>query len=111
MNLLPKEIADTIPKLYEQEAKGEDAIVFIKFFDPCGRWSWFATEFDGEDTCFGLVDGFEMELGYFSLKELQSYKGPLKIGIERDLWFRPCTLKELKQTLSGRSDCTVGGLY
>ena len=104
MNLLPKEIADTIPKLYAQEAKGEDAIVHAKFFDPCGSWSWFATEFDGEDTFFGLVDGFELELGYFSLSELQSYKGPLHLGIERDLWFKPCTLKELKYQLERNRD-------
>lgn len=103
MELLTKELSESIPKLYAQEAKGEEAVVHCKFFDPCGSWSWFVTEFDGEDTFFGLVDGFDVELGYFSLSELQSYKGPLKIGIERDVWFQPCTLKKLRQTLRART--------
>ena len=106
MILLPKEIADTIPKLYEQEDKGEEAIVHVKLFDPCSGWTWFVTEYDPqEQICFGLVKGHETELGYFSIKELQEYSGPLRIGIERDIWFKPCSLKEVKQRLEGNSGC------
>ena len=54
------------------------------------------TEFDGEDLFFGLVDGFEKELGYFSLSELASVKGACGIGIERDKWFDPTPLSKLK---------------
>jgi len=54
-------------------------------------------EFDGEDTFFGLVSRFEVELGYFSLKELQRVKGPLGLQIERDLYFEPQTLKNLME--------------
>ena len=78
MKLLPPDIAQTIPKLYEQEHKGSDATVYVKFFDPCSQWTWYVTEFDGVDTFFGLVKGFEIELGNFSLKELQEYKAPRK---------------------------------
>lgn len=46
-------------------------------------------------TFFGLVDGFEKELGYFSLSELESVKGPLGLKIERDLYFKPTTLKKI----------------
>jgi len=38
--------------------------------------------------------GFENELGYFSLKEMESIKGPWGLGIERDLYFGEHTLKE-----------------
>jgi hypothetical protein len=31
-------------------------------------WTWYSTEFDGEDLFFGLVVGFETELGYFNPK-------------------------------------------
>ena len=99
MILLPSEIAATIPKLYEQEAKGEDVTVHVKFFDPCSQWSWYVTEFDGVDSFFGLVVGHDTEFGYFSLAELQQYQGPLKIGIERDLFFKPCSLKIIKDRL------------
>jgi hypothetical protein len=106
MKLLTKEIRRKIPKLYEQEGKGEDAIAYVKFFDPCGSWTWYATEGEpviDEDTdievdfrFFGLVYGHEKELGYFVLSELASYRGPFGLGIERDKWFRPKPLKECK---------------
>jgi hypothetical protein len=87
MKLLTKEILKKMPKIGGQETLGHEAVIHAKFFDPTGSWSWYATEFDGDDTFFGLVDGFEKELGYFSLSELQSIKGRFGIGIERDMHF------------------------
>ncbi|MEZ6212599.1 MAG: DUF2958 domain-containing protein [Phycisphaerales bacterium] len=84
-----------LPPLYTTQ-NDTDPIAQVKFFDPCGSWTWYATEFDGEDLFFGLVDGFEKELGYFSLSELASVKGPFGIGIERDKWFDPTPLSKLK---------------
>lgn len=95
MKLLTKEVLEKLPKLYSQEEKGLEAVAVVKFFTPDSNWTWYATEFDGEDTFFGLVDGFEKELGYFSLSELQSVKGALGLPIERDMYFKPKTLKEL----------------
>jgi hypothetical protein len=59
--------------------------------------TWYASEFDGEDTFFGLVSGFEVEYGYFSLKELDEARGPMGLPIERDLQFEPKTLRELEE--------------
>ena len=95
MKLLTKAILKKLPKLYSQEEKGLEAIVVVKFFTPDGGWTWYVTEFDGDDTFFGLVDGFEKELGYFSLSELQGARGKLGLPIERDLYFDPVPLKEL----------------
>jgi hypothetical protein len=39
----------------------------------------------------------EVELGYFSLKELEEARGPLGLPIERDQLFEPKTLKELME--------------
>ncbi len=44
---------------------------------------------------FGLVDGFEKEFGYFSLKELRTYTGPMGMKIERDLYFGTPTMGEI----------------
>jgi len=93
MKLLTEQNKKDLPELYAQDGMGFDAIAHVKFFDPCGSWTWYATEFDGEDTFFGLVCGFENELGYFSLNELQSVTGKLGIGIERDMYFDPQPLK------------------
>jgi hypothetical protein len=57
--------------------------------------SLFASEFDGKDVFFGLVSGFEVELGYFTLSELKQVRGPMGLQIERDLHFEPKTLDEL----------------
>ena len=68
----------------------------VKFFTPDSSWSWYGSEFDGEDIFFGLVIGFVAEFGYFSLSELESVRGPLGLPIERDEHFEPKSLKELR---------------
>lgn len=96
MKLLTKELRRKLPPLYtNEEKKAEDVQVIVKFFDPTGSWTWYAIEFDGEDSFFGYVRGFENELGYFSLSELESIKGRFGLGIERDRHFRKHTLKEV----------------
>ena len=93
--LLTKELRDKLPKLYSQEDKGENAVALVKFFSPYSNWTWYASEFDGEDLFFGVVEGFEREYGYFSLKELDEtmFKGVVP-AIERDLYWTPRSLKE-----------------
>ena len=95
--LLDQASREKLPQLYSNEEKGLDALAQVKFFTPDSNWTWYASEFDGGDTFFGLVSGFELELGYFSLKELQEAHGPLGLQIERDLDFKPKTLKELME--------------
>ncbi|MEX2144018.1 MAG: DUF2958 domain-containing protein [Anaerolineales bacterium] len=41
--------------------------------------------------------GFDVELGYFPLSELQSVRSPLGLPVERDIHFEPKSLKELMQ--------------
>ena len=96
-NLLDLDSREKLPALYSGEELGLLALALVKFFTPDSNWTWYASEFDGEDTFFGLVDGLETELGYFSLSELQSIKGPLGLLIERDLHFEPKTLKDLME--------------
>ena len=97
MKLMTKELEKQFPPLYASEGKRSGQVkVVAKFFDPCGSWTWYATEYDPvERIFFGLVVGLESELGYFSLDELQSFKGLLGLGIERDLYFGEHTLKEV----------------
>jgi len=103
MKLLTKEIETKLPKLYSQEEKEpKDVKVIVKFFDPTGSWTWYATEGEqqenGDWLFFGLVDGFEKELGYFTLSQLLSAKegvrGLQSLPIERDKWFDTKTTLE-----------------
>jgi len=87
----------TIPKLYETENE-DDSPVIIKLFAPAGSWTWYIIEWNPEDNvCFGLVDGFEEELGYFSLDELSEVRGKLGLRIERDLHFKPRPLSKVRR--------------
>ena len=96
MKLIPKEIKDAIPKLYETEEQ-KDPIAHIKLF--IDGWTWYITELSiDDDICFGyVVSPFGSELGYFSLKEIQEVKGSLGIGVERDVLFKPTPLSQIKK--------------
>lgn len=93
MELIPKDLLEQIPNLYETE-RSINPTCHIKLFTPTSIFSWFIIEIskDDMDTCYGLVKGFESELGYFSLKELENIKGKLGVGVERDISFSPTSL-------------------
>src|SRR5260221_7198472 len=88
--LMPDWLAAEIPALYATE-RVEDPTVHCKMFTPDSSYTWFVTEYsavapDGAPRlCFGLVDGHERELGYFSVDELESATGPMGLHVERDL--------------------------
>lgn len=95
MRLLTNAIAAKIPKLYETERIAlPDKVAQAKFFHPVSNWTWYVIEYDGKDTCFGLVDGHETEFGYFSLRELEETYG-FGLPIERDIHFRPTQIQDL----------------
>ncbi|MBA7542332.1 hypothetical protein ES705_34653 [subsurface metagenome] len=100
MKLLTKEIEGKLPKLYSQEAISNPKII-VKFFHPLSDWTWFVTEGDkqgnGDWLFFGLVDGFEKELGYFTLKQLEEVKVK-GLGVERDMYFGEHKLNEFRGT-------------
>jgi hypothetical protein len=104
MKLLTQELRQKIPDLYAQDGKGGKTIAFARYFSPDGNWSWHVTEYDREDTFFGLVDGHFKELGYFSLAELEELTGPMGLPIERDLGFKPTALQEIAPELFETTD-------
>ncbi len=96
-NLIPKELIEemNIPKLYETEEQ-KDPIAHIKLF--IDGWTWYIIEIDKSDynTCYGLVDGFEQELGYFSLSELESISDSYGLKAELDISFKATRLSKIK---------------
>jgi hypothetical protein len=93
--LLTKSIAARIPRLYESEyVPNSEKVAQVKFFHPVSNWTWYVIEYDGVDTCFGLVVGHETEFGYFSIKELSETLG-FGLPIERNRQFRPTQLQDL----------------
>jgi len=101
MKLLTKEILKKLPALYSQE-KTPDPIVQVKFFLTFSNWTWYGLEYDPvEGRFFGLVQGHEEELGYFTLDELLSVRNVVGLGVERDKFFDPCPLSQVQQKEQG----------
>ena len=102
--LMTKELGETIPALYANEKveNTDDVTARAKLFCPYNGWRWYVTEWDARTgECFGLVEGFETELGYFSLDELAETTvfGGVP-AIERDLYWEPRTLGEIRRESS-----------
>ena len=95
--LLPLSIIKNIPNLYETENQ-EEKICYVKLFLPNSNWTWYIIEIDKSDynTCYGLVDGFEQELGYFSLSELESISDSYGLKAELDSSFKATRLSKIK---------------
>ena len=97
MKLLTDELIKILPPLYSTE-NIKDPLIQCKFFTPDSSWTWYALEFDKtNEIFFGYVCGLERELGYFSLAELESVKGQLGLGVERDISFKPTKLSVIKK--------------
>lgn len=98
--LLDAESRQRLPKLRATEHQGVNALAQVKFFVP-GGWTWYASEYDGEDIFFGLVIGFETEFGIFSLSELTSLRGGGGQLAERDTTFQPTPFAKLLEKHKG----------
>lgn len=96
--MLTAALRKKLPKIGATE-EIDDPTAVVKFFGLNG-WYWYATEFDGEDTFYGLVQGWEEEWGYFSLSELESAStsmfGTEIPAVERDCYWSPRKISELK---------------
>ena len=99
MKLLTKEITEKATKQYDEGSDMEQMVV-AKFFNPIGNGTWYLMNLaDDEDYAWGIVDMFAVEMGSFSMKELQSLELPLNMGIERDKYFEPIKASELWKEL------------
>jgi len=98
MKLMTKELEKRFAKVGRQEDV-KDPIIIAKFFNPQGAGTWLATEYSpGDKIFFGYASIFGDhcdEWGYFSLAELQEYKGRFGLGIERDLHFDEAPASEI----------------
>lgn len=105
MELLPKELEDTLPKLYETEKiPTKEKILYVRYISIFSNWEWYLCEYDSnKKLAFGYVQGHEKEWGYFSLIEFQDINNN-NLMIIRDESFTPIKFKELKNE---RVKCTT----
>ena len=113
MMLLTKALQAKLPKLYATEGvKTEDKQPTVKFFDPCGRTTWFAVEGEFvEDLDTWQFFGYVVsplcsdcdEWGYFTLSDLEGHRGRLGLPMERDQYCSDGGLQsELKRALEDK---------
>ena len=102
--LLPTELWEQMPQYEAIREKSIDELsVVAKWFYPDFDWTWYVIAWVEEDVFFGFVDGFEPELGDFSLSELMKNRGKLGCAIERDLYFEPQPLRPIYERVNGRT--------
>lgn len=97
--LIPSNLRRALPGLYSTE-HDDDPMVRTKLFTPWSNWTWYVTEFDGDDVLFGLVDGHEVELGYFAVSDLEALEGPGGVRVECDQHFTPRPLSQVRKEIA-----------
>jgi hypothetical protein len=92
MQVMTKEIERALLAA-DKDAPADQKPVICKLFTPDAQCTWYIVdaerEDDGDLRMFGLCDlglGFP-ELGYVSLRELESVRGHFGLPVERDLHF------------------------
>lgn len=101
MKLITKAIEKQLVKAYQDDPAGEkEQTVFVKLFYPAGAATWYFVAMDPEDKrLFGWADltGDTGEWGWTALSELEAFTGKFGLKIERDLYFKPCLVKDCKE--------------
>jgi len=78
-------------KLPEEKQK-----LIAHYFNPTGVGDWWAMTYDEDEKLFfGYARITDGEYGYFSLTELEEFRGTFGLRIERDLHFAPCEPSEI----------------
>lgn len=90
-------IIERMPLPYMTDGQGDDAVVHLHYFT--AEWDFYILEKDARNDqmqAFGLVAGFETELGYINIAEIT------RAGAEIDLHWMPRTLGDVRAALAHR---------
>ena len=97
---MTKEIKKQAEKQYPLGSDMEQKVV-AKYFNPAGKGTWYLMNTEpGSDYAWGIVDLFEVEMGSFSIRELESIKLPFGLTVERDRYFEPMKAKDVWDKLN-----------
>ena len=108
MTLINKTAKAELPEMMSQEDI-EDPMVPVRLFCPSNYAAWYLIEYSAVTPsgmtrmAFALCDlglGYP-ELGEVSIEELESIRGPLGLGIERDLCWTRKPLSAVQAELHG----------
>jgi len=90
--LLTKELREKLPDLGSTD-NNKQRMIWTRFYIPNNVWTWYPFELSKQsDMMFGLAIGFDKEIGYWTLSELQDTGLVL-----RDVSFKPREWSILKE--------------
>lgn len=100
MSLFNKEIMDELHKQFKFSSSLEQNVI-TRIFDPGSNWQWYIMNADPNDGDYlwGIVYGFEVEIGSISKSELESLTNRFGLPLERDLHFKKRRAQEIWQSL------------
>lgn len=108
MKLLTKAIEKRFAKMGKQSNEA-DPIVIFKLFDPCGRWAYYATEYNPKtrDIYGYCISGLGRdcdEWGYANLTEIESVKNKFRLHMERDRYFKEMPISKCLSEIYNEND-------
>ncbi len=98
--LLTPELAARIPPMYTS-LETRDPLVICRFYLPGVEWFFYVMEWDGTEWCYRYVVGQEIVRGYFSLRWLETLRGPAGIPVRRDPRFTATPLSIVRSWHEG----------
>lgn len=81
MKLLTKDNRESLPELYAQDGKGDDAVVQVKFFHTGYDWRWYATE------ATAYVDVGEDDYLELPLSDIEESGNNRFVYLHNDKWY------------------------
>ena len=97
---MTKAIKEQAEKQYDLGSDMEQKVV-AKYFNPAGKGTWYLMNTEPKsDYAWGIVNLFDIEMGSFTISELESIKLPFGLGIERDTLFEPMKAKDVWDKLN-----------
>jgi len=81
--------------------------IVVRYFCPWNQWEWYVMNIDPEDHdyAWGIVKGFEVEMGSFPMNELRD----IRVGglfIERDYYWRKRSARSVWEVLTNGGEKT-----
>lgn len=96
---LEVQLQEQFVRIFSHEVDYMELPVLCKIFHPFHPWTWYVISQDPEDPdyLYGIVNGFEVEVGSFSKSDFT--KNINDIPFERDLHFEPQKALEVFRVL------------
>jgi Protein of unknown function (DUF2958) len=74
----------------------ERVLCKVRLFNPTGIGTWWVAAYDPDGhVAWGVAEIHEREIGSFSMDELTEYRGRFGLPIERDLGWKPRSLRDV----------------